>query len=300
MFWRRRILGMQTRHWLVLLGMAAANACLAVLFAPMVFADLQIAARAQPPAAHHIESAAALPAPTATPLPVPTAIDAGSQSPAGSITTIVIPTPPPILVPLAQAPASDPALPAEAKITGIGGQKQTYSLSCEARAAADWAAFFGFAIDEDEFLRRLPASDNPDFGFVGDVNGRWGKIPPDAYGVHAGPVAYLLRQYGLNAHAYKGLTWDNLRAQIAAGKPVIVWVTGHVGPGTPVEYTASDGRTTIVARFEHTVILIGYTPDTVTILDGSKTYTRPLNVFLDSWAGLGNMAITRGLIHFSN
>lgn len=294
-FGRRKLLGLRLWHWLVLLGLAAANVCLAMIFAPMMFANLQVAALAQPPAPRRADNTAALLTPTPTPLPIPTAIGAGSITP-----LVIPPSPPPAFVLSAPTPVSDPALPAEARIAGIGGQKQKYSLSCEARAAVDWAAYFGFPIDEDEFLRRLPASDNPDFGFVGDVNGRWGQIPPDAYGVHAGPVAFLLRHYGLNAHAYQGLTWDQLRAQIAAGKPVITWVTGHVGPGIPVAYTASDGRTTTVARFEHTVILIGYTPDTVTLLDGSKIYTRPVQVFLDSWAVLGNMAITRGLIHFSN
>lgn len=297
-FWQRQLLGMRLWHWLVLLGLAAANACLVTAFAPLVFADLQTEAQAQPLVARNSDSAAA---PTATLAPIPTSISAGGPltfgdaSGGASVTTVIVTPPPP-----AAAPASDPALPAEAHITDIGGRKQAYSLSCEARAAADWAAYFGFALDEDEFLHRLPVSDNPDFGFVGDVHGRWGQIPPDPYGVHAGPVAFLLRQHGLNAHAYKGLTWDHLRAQIAGGKPVIVWVTGHVGPGTQVAYTASDGRTTTVARFEHTVIVIGYTSDMVTILDGSKIYTRPLDVFLESWAVLGNMAITRGLIHFSN
>ena len=297
---------MRTWQWGVLLVLVLANVGLVAAFAPLVFADLRASAEAHPLSARGDErtaSPALAQVPTATPAPT-AAITAGDGADAGSVTTIVLPTPPPPAVssPVAPAPApvSDPELPPEAKITGIGGRKQQYALSCEARSAADWAAFFGFAIDEDEFLHRLPISDNPDFGFVGDINGQWGQTPPNAYGVHAGPVAFLLRRYGLNAHAYKGLTWDHLRAQIAAGKPVIVWVVGHVERGKAVEYTAADGRTTIVARYEHTVILVGYTAEAVTLLDGSKIYTRPLSVFLDSWAVLGNMAITRGLIHFPN
>jgi uncharacterized protein YvpB len=128
------------------------------------------------------------------------------------------------------------------------------------------------------------------------VRGVWGQVPPQAYGVHADPVAVLLRQYGVNAYAHRGLTWDDLRAQVAAGKPVIVWVVGHVERGTPATYTAANGLTTTVARYEHTVLLTGYTPERVTILDGEKIYTRPVERFLESWAVLENMAIVRGLL----
>jgi uncharacterized protein YvpB len=219
---------------------------------------------------------------TPTPLPAPTfVLDAHS---------LVNPAPPAV-------DAAPPAvLPDEAHITGIGGLPQTLPLSCEARAAANWAAYFGVAIDELEFLNRLPASDHPDFGFVGDVRGTWGQIPPQPYGVHADPVAVLLRQYGVSAYAHRGLTWDHLRAQVVAGKPVVVWVVGHVEPGTPVTYTAANGLTTTVARYEHTVLLTGYTPERVSILDGAKTYTRSVERFLESWAVLGNMAIVRGLL----
>lgn len=292
---------MRTWQWSVLLVLVLANVGLVVVAAPLVFADLSASASAHP-LSERGDGRATLPAPAASVAPTPVAITGGDVY-AGRVTTIVIPTlppPPASSSPVAPAPASDPPLPVEARITSIGGRKQQYALSCEARSAADWAAFFGFSVDEDEFLHRLPASDNPDFGFVGDVNGQWGQTPPNAYGVHAGPVAFLLRRYGMNAHAYKGLTWDHLRAQVAAGRPVIVWVVGHVERGKAVEYAAADGRTTIVARYEHTVIVIGYTADTVTILDGSKIYTRPLSTFLDSWAVLGHMAITRGLIHFPN
>ena len=72
-------------------------------------------------------------------------------------------------------------------------------LSCEASAATDWAAYFGKKIDEYEFQNRLPQSDNPNKGFVGNVFGTWGQVPPAPYGVHADPVATLLQDYGLDA-----------------------------------------------------------------------------------------------------
>jgi uncharacterized protein YvpB len=220
-------------------------------------------------------------------------------------------TPPPILAPLPTQPPTEAVplepveatvappnpdsaadLPPSARVFGVVGHRQSLPLSCESRSAADWAAYFGVIIDELEFMNALPHSDDPDRGFVGDVEGEWGNLPPEAYGVHAGPVARLLQSYGLRAEAKRYMSWDDLRAEIAAGRPVIAWVTGHVEEGEGVVYTASDGRRTIVARFEHTVIVIGYDEETVLVLDGANTYRRPIERFLASWGALRNMAIT--------
>jgi uncharacterized protein YvpB len=156
----------------------------------------------------------------------------------------------------------------------------------------DWAGYFGVAIDEIEFFGRLPVSDDPDAGFVGNVYGAWGQIPPADYGVHAAPVAAVLQGYGVPARAVTGMTWDEARAEIDSSRPVIAWVVGAVSNGTATAYTAaSTGHTTVVARLEHTVIVVGYGADTVTVLDGGQQYDRSLAQFLASWGVLGNMAI---------
>jgi uncharacterized protein YvpB len=156
----------------------------------------------------------------------------------------------------------------------------------------DWADYFGVPISENTFQSHLPQSDDPDAGFVGSPDGAEGGLPPDSYGVHADPVAALLREYGLSATAVHGYSYDSLRKQIAAGHPVIVWVYGNVWYGdSPVTYTPSDGHTTRVIRFEHTVIITGYDPNYVSILDGGMAYYRSVPQFLSSWAPLGNMAV---------
>ena len=188
--------------------------------------------------------------------------------------------------------AGRPAPPASAYITRVVGHPQSLALSCESRSAADWAAAFGFHIDELEFLNALPTSDDPDRGFVGDVNGAWGQVPPNAYGVHAGPVARLLNQYGVPANFQLFMRFETLQAEIAAGRPVIVWVTGHVEAGSGRLYVASDGHHTVVAPFEHTVIVIGYDPTTVTVMDGARRYSKPIEQFMASWQPLRYMAIT--------
>jgi TolB protein len=212
------------------------------------------------------------------PTPMPTAIS--EATPTNTPTPTPIPTGTPTL-----------SVPSQANITDISGRFQALPLDCESRSAVDWAAYFGVKIDELEFFHSLPQSDNPDKGFVGDVYGSWGQIPPQPYGVHAEPIAAILRTYGLDAQAVRDFPRDALRSEIAAGRPVIVWVTGQVAWGTPVPYTASDGGSTIVARYEHTVMVIGYNRHEVRILDGAQVYTRSWSDFERSWAVLGNMAV---------
>ena len=184
-------------------------------------------------------------------------------------------------------------LPSQAQINNITGKKQALPLDCEARVAVDWAKYFGINIDEITFENRLPKSDNPDQGFVGNVNGSWGQIPPNAYGVHAGPVVDLLRTYGVSAYGHRSLSWDQLKAEIAAKRPVFVWVAGSANRNEiPIYYTSTDGHRTIVAHYEHTVLVVGYTQTSVTILDGGTRITRALDQFLSSWSALDNMAIT--------
>ncbi|MCA9939001.1 MAG: LysM peptidoglycan-binding domain-containing protein [Anaerolineales bacterium] len=196
------------------------------------------------------------------------------------------------------APVAAAQLPDSATVNGVVGHAQTYRLSCESRSAADLAAFWGVNVSETTFFAGLPRSDNPDVGFVGDVHGAWGNIPPNDYGVHAGPVAQLLRAYGLDAQAGRGFSLDDLRAEAAAGRPAIVWLVGNVWAGTPQLYTAQDGRQTTVAAFEHTFLFVGYTPTTVVLInaaDGLTQYIRATD-FLTSWSVLGNMAVlVRGL-----
>ncbi len=191
-------------------------------------------------------------------------------------------------------PGAGAAAPAVGKVLSVAGGAQALPLDCESRSAVDWAGYFGTSIGELDFLDHLPASDDPDVGFVGSAHGALGQIPPNDYGVHAGPVAALLRAYGVGARAAHGLDWSAVQAEIDAGRPVIAWVVGQVGYGTPVSYTAaSTGRTTTVVPYEHTVIVIGYGADGVTVFDGGTgtAYTRSLAQFMASWGALGDMAV---------
>jgi uncharacterized protein YvpB len=195
-----------------------------------------------------------------------------------------------------EVPTSDPSiLPESHYIWNILGHRQYYSIGCEASAADDWAKYFKVEVNEFKFQALLPLSDNPDLGFVGSVEGPWGQVPPYAYGVHAEPVAKLLREeYGLNAHATKAYTIDQIKQQIAADKPVIAWVIGNCVGGIPYEYTDKQGNVVVVAAYEHVVIITGYNAETIRYMNNGKFYDIPYEYFENSWSILGNMVIYLG------
>jgi uncharacterized protein YvpB len=184
-------------------------------------------------------------------------------------------------------------IPEEAFIDGFIGYAQQHTLTCEARSAADLAGFWGITITEDQMFDKFPKSENPEVGFVGNPDDYWGNIPPYSYGIHATPVAKVLRKLGLAAKKGRNLEWDTLRSEIAAGHPVIVWIVGQMWAGEPVLYTTSDGSQTLTARFEHTMVLTGYTASQVQVLDSYSGFslTYSLASFLQSWKVLGNQAV---------
>ena len=213
------------------------------------------------------------------PLPTPTPLPAPTQTPAPEKNN---PSP------------ADPDLtniPASTYLSGVYGSPQLYTLDCEAQAAVDFARFFDVNIDELEFIDRMPKSDDPEEGFVGDINGPMGQLPPSDYGVHAKPVAELLRDYGIQAKAVRGWDMDQIRAEIASGNPVIVWIVNLPFDIDTEEYTAPNGNTSKVARFEHTWIVTGYNMNTFTVIDSVWTYNVKISNFKERWEALGNQAI---------
>ena len=224
-----------------------------------------------------------------TPIP-PTATLSSSPTRTPAPTTTPTPTAEPTSAPSPTVEEHD--FPPTAMISNISGHKQTYELGCEASAAVDWAGFFGVPIYESTFQFDLPLSDNPELGFVGNVTtDGWGQIPPDAYGVHAPPIAELLREYGLPAQAVQGMTIEEVKAELAEGNPIIAWVIGNMVYSEPVVYVDQAGNSVVVAPHEHVVILIGYDETSITYMNNGKFYAVPTDVFLTSWGVLGNMAV---------
>ncbi|MCD6355704.1 MAG: C39 family peptidase [Anaerolineaceae bacterium] len=223
--------------------------------------------------------------------------------PTKKVTLTPMPTPSPEPIPtvmISPTLAKEPTLALETSlkepppysyISEIYGSPQLYTLDCESQAAVDWARYFGIHINELEFIERLPRSDDPDEGFVGNINGPMGQIPPRDYGVYPGPIAELLRDYGLNATPVRNWDLNSLKREISAGRPVIVWIINLPFAINTSEYTASNGNTTIVAPFQHTWIVTGYNANTITVIDSKWTYNVKTASFIERWNALGNQAV---------
>lgn len=200
------------------------------------------------------------------------------------------------LLPLAAAHADE--LPPSAFMEEMVGHPQEHNLSCESRSATDLAAFWGVTFAEDDFFRRLPKSDNPYRGFLGDVDLPPGSMPPVGYGVYAGPIAANLRSFGLDAQARQEWNLDSLKAELAAGRPVILWATYDMKLPGVENWTSSDGAISVIVQWQHTFVAAGYddAPDggSIYLVDAYDGVTKHFayEAFILAWDQLGRQAVT--------
>src|SRR5439155_3033346 len=127
------------------------------------------------------------------------------------------------LLSLSPAPRSAHAAEDEVFVENFPSVTQWYNLSCEYAAAAAVTLYWGNVVSQRDFIREVPRSPNPHVGFRGDINGEWGGI--NDYGIYAEPLVPVLEGRGYNAVAFYGGV-DRLKAYLAAGNPVVVWLTG--------------------------------------------------------------------------
>lgn len=197
-----------------------------------------------------------------------------------------------VLTPISSARADD--IPPSATVEGVIGHPQQYNLSCESRSATDVAAYWGIGFAEDAFFRRLPKSDNPQRGFVGDVNKPAGSMPPVGYGVYAEPVAATLRSFGLDAEARRALELETLKGELAAQRPVIVWATYDMQLPGAETWVSWDGVASTVVQWQHTFIVVGYDERGLSLVDAFDGQTKffSYEAFVPAWDQLGRMAVT--------
>ncbi len=189
-------------------------------------------------------------------------------------------------------PGSTEALPARVKLP-VKGKAQERSLSCESRSSVDLLAAYRIRMSEDAFRLGIPLSDNPDRGFVGDVNGPGGQLPPAGYGVHEEPVAARLQEAGLPVRAHAGVDLDWLRRRLAEGRPVIVWATAQLDTPSPMFAYDREGRPYVAVRGEHTFLAVGYGPGSIYLVDSATGRERDITPrrFDASWGTLGRRAV---------
>lgn len=158
--------------------------------------------------------------------------------------------------------------------------RQQHPLSCEAAAAYVASTMLGVRLDEDAILAALPRDPNPNLGFRGNVDGPTGGT--DDYGVYAPPIVIAINQLGgvrgLQARQISGEV--ELRAEVAKGHPVVVWITSNLRPGLRLPQPGY-----YLVRGEHAVTVIGIDSSDIIASDvgGGQPRIWPMSQFLNSW-----------------
>lgn len=174
-------------------------------------------------------------------------------------------------------------------IDGILPYKQSRSLSCEFASLSIATSVFGAPIPEDEAIALTTWSDNPHFGFRGNIDGPWGVT--DDYGIYAEALVPILEVHGFAGEVAYVPDAGYLQAQLDAGHPTIVWIATRGDTG--FYETDADGNVFKLVPYEHVVVAYGYDDWGVYIADpgpGVLSYLE-WDSFLDAWAVLDGMSL---------
>lgn len=168
---------------------------------------------------------------------------------------------------------------------------QAWALSCEYAATSAATAMYGPVITQWRLRASIDTDPNPHKGFRGDITDGVGGTTD--YGVYAEPIAAVLQRYGYtHSYVFYGGA-DNLRAEIAAGHPVVTWVTETWKPASREVLRDSTGDRYALVTGEHAVTVYGYDDDGVWVMDpaGPDKYRVSWDRFLTAWNLFDGMAL---------
>ncbi len=182
--------------------------------------------------------------------------------------------------------------PASASLKGVPATGQIWSLSCEYAAVSAATAYYGKKVTQQTFHSAIGNHLNPHKGFRGDIaGGPWGGITN--YGVYAEPIVPVLKRWGFGkSYAfYSGA--ETLKTEVAAGRPVVVWLVGTYSPQGRTVRTDTDGERFSLIPYEHAVVVTAYDAGGVTVMDPgpASTYKLSWAKFDAAWAQLDRMSL---------
>jgi len=177
---------------------------------------------------------------------------------------------------------------------GVPTYAQQRNLSCEYAALVIAMGAYGVWVSEYEFDHRVGWSENPHWGYRGDITGWWGNT--DDYGVYAAALAPALSDFGFWGETFYGQGNSTaLTARLDAGTPVIVWL-GLWGDTGFYDY-AGDGTPYKLVPGMHVVVAHGYDSSGVYVSDpasGGKQFY-DWSTFMSYWNVLDGMGLSVGL-----
>ena len=106
---------------------------------------------------------------------------------------------------------------------GVPTYAQQRNLSCEYAALVMAMGTYGVWVSEYDLDAPVGWSENPHWGYRGDISGWWGNTSD--YGVYAEPLAGALEAFGFHGDVfYSGGDTDYLLSKLDADVPVLVWL----------------------------------------------------------------------------
>ena len=171
---------------------------------------------------------------------------------------------------------------------GTHGQERT--LSCEYAALQIATGAVGDEVPEAWFVDVVGRSENPHWGFRGDIDGAWGGT--DDYGVYAEALVPALDAFGFHGEAfYGGGDLSALTERLDRGMPTLVWI-GRWGD-TAYDASTEDGTRFKLAAGMHVVVAYGYDREGVYVSDPARAAYDyyEWGDFLAMWAVLDGMGL---------
>ncbi|WP_280701347.1 C39 family peptidase [Kitasatospora sp. GP82] len=197
------------------------------------------------------------------------------------------------------------AVPSGAVGTGVPMYQQQLGNDCEAASLRMVLAARGVLVGDQDVLARIgvdlthyqagdsgPLAGDPFRSFVGDPDGS--EADGTGFGVYYPPVAQAAQSYGLSLEAAgQGISPAQLRTEVSAGHPAVVWVDYGWRYLAANSYTAYDGRqVTYAGPSEHSVVVSAVSDGQVLVDDPARGQSWISEAAFDAgYATYGEMAV---------
>ncbi|MGH2561905.1 MAG: C39 family peptidase [Thermomicrobiales bacterium] len=179
--------------------------------------------------------------------------------------------------------------------SSAGGGFPTYvqqrNLSCEYAAIQIATSYWGNAISEYAVEEAVGWSQNPHYGYRGNITGWWGNT--NDYGVYAEPLAAALGGFGFYGETfYAQGDSAQLTSRLDSGAPTLVWL-GLWGDQSHYE-TGDDGVNYLLVAGMHVMVAYDYDQSNIYLSDpGTGSLTAiPWGDFMYMWNVLDGMSLS--------
>lgn len=170
--------------------------------------------------------------------------------------------------------------------------QQQRPLSCEYAATSIASQMGGWNISEYDFDEVVPLTENPHYGYRGNIWGEWGNTTD--YGLYPEPLHRALTSWGVpNQVIYAHGDADVLRHELNQGRAVVVWLAMR-GPINSFDVVGNDGVSYQLTQYMHVMTAYGFDESGVYLTDPGTAVWRHYDwqSFMEMWNVMDGMALS--------